>query len=329
VRAGEELAERVLEIAAREADDTLELLARVQLALPACYQGHFAKALEHAEAAIAVYDRDRHRSIAFRFGTDHGVAGHAFAALSLLSLGYPERALAQIGEERKLARSLGQPFNVAFSIAGAVIVQWMRGDLEALETAADELTAISEEQGFDLFLGMGRMSGAAARALSSGDAASIPDMIEGSAIAARTGTQGGIPALLCLIAEAHRAAGDGTTAAGTVEGSLAIADGTGQLAWNPRLLALRGDLHTDAGEEGEAEDRFRQAIALAREQGARFEELRATTRLARLMQARGEGREATGLLAAAYERFPEPCAIADLEEARALLDGLRTGLAAR
>ena len=41
VRRGERLAERVLGIAEREHDPTLELLARVQLAVAVCYQGRF------------------------------------------------------------------------------------------------------------------------------------------------------------------------------------------------------------------------------------------------------------------------------------------------
>jgi tetratricopeptide (TPR) repeat protein len=329
VRRGEELAKQVLEIAEREDNDTLELLARIQLALPACYQGRFEEALEHADAAVAVYDRERHRSITFRFGTDHGVAGHAFAALSLGALGYPERALARATAARELAHGLAQPFNVAFAIAGAIITLWLRGDLEALETAADELVAISEEQGFDLFLGMGRMSGAAARALSTGDPVAIPEMIEGAAISAQTGTRGGLPALLCLIAEAHRAVGDRETAAGTVEGALAIAAETGQLAWDPRLLTLKGDLHSDEGDERQAVDCLRRALATAEGQGARLEALRATTRLARILHARGEGEQAAKLLAPACERFPERSPITDLETAKDLLGELRSTSVAR
>lgn len=71
-----------------------------------------------------------------------------------------------------------------------------------------------------------------------------------------------------------------------------------------------------------AEDCFSRALAVAREQGARFWELRAATSLARLQRdqgRRGEGRE---LLVSVYGRFTEGFGTADLREAKRLIDAL-------
>jgi predicted ATPase len=64
------------------------------------------------------------------------------------------------------------------------------------------------------------------------------------------------------------------------------------------------------------------AIGTARGQGARFFELRAATKLARLWRDEGRYAEAQALLVPIYGWFTEGFAMADLREARALLDEL-------
>jgi len=323
VHRGEELAGRVLAIAEREDDDTLRLLAHVELAVPTCYQGRFEEALVHCEHALEVYEPVKHRSLAFRFGTDHGVAAHGFASLALCFLGYTDRALDHSRDGVQLAKSLGQPFNIAYALLSETTAHWLRGDAAAQETAAAAMTAVSEEQGFDLFIGVGRMFRAAAQARASGDPETIPELVEAAMKAAETGLRGAVPAFLIVMAEAQRATGDTDGAIEAVEGALELAEETGQLGWNARLHSLRGDLHLDASADEEAAVCFRRAVAVAEAQGARLEELRATTRLARLMHGRGLDGEPAKLLAAAYERFPEDCSIPDLTEARELLEALR------
>jgi predicted ATPase len=73
-----------------------------------------------------------------------------------------------------------------------------------------------------------------------------------------------------------------------------------------------------------AEDCFNQAAQIARERGALFWELRVALSLARLRVSQGRQREARAQLASVYDRFTEGFAIADLQAARALLEGLPT-----
>jgi predicted ATPase len=70
----------------------------------------------------------------------------------------------------------------------------------------------------------------------------------------------------------------------------------------------------------EAEECFRQALAIARRQQAKSWELRATMSLARLWQAQGKRAEAYELLVPIYGWFTEGFDTADLQEAKALLD---------
>ena len=61
---------------------------------------------------------------------------------------------------------------------------------------------------------------------------------------------------------------------------------------------------------------------MARKQGAKSWELRATTSLARLLASLGHREEARTMLAEIYNWFTEGFDTADLKEAKALLDEL-------
>jgi class 3 adenylate cyclase len=73
---------------------------------------------------------------------------------------------------------------------------------------------------------------------------------------------------------------------------------------------------------GEAEQCFRRAIAVAREQDAKSWELRATTSLARLLRDTSRRDEARATLAEIYNWFTEGFDTADLKDAKALLEQL-------
>ena len=68
-----------------------------------------------------------------------------------------------------------------------------------------------------------------------------------------------------------------------------------------------------------AEDSFRTALAIAREQGTRGYELRAATSLARLWREQGRRADAHELLAPICGWFTEGFDTPDLKEAKALL----------
>jgi len=76
------------------------------------------------------------------------------------------------------------------------------------------------------------------------------------------------------------------------------------------------------GLESEAKACFQQAIAIARQQGAKSLELRAVMSLSRLWQQQGKKKQARKLLAEIYGWFTEGFDTADLQEAKALLNTL-------
>jgi len=71
-----------------------------------------------------------------------------------------------------------------------------------------------------------------------------------------------------------------------------------------------------------AEESFRTALAIAREQGTRGYELRAATSLARLWREQGRQTEARDLLAPVYDWFTEGFDTQDLKDSAKLLSEL-------
>jgi len=90
----------------------------------------------------------------------------------------------------------------------------------------------------------------------------------------------------------------------------------------PETLRLRGELRLKLGQTELAEACFREAIALARNMGAKAWEVRATTSLARLLAKYGRRDEGHAMLVEIYARFTEGFDTADLKDAKALLDEL-------
>src|SRR5262249_2315385 len=106
--------------------------------------------------------------------------------------------------------------------------------------------------------------------------------------------------------------------------ALAKAAVSGERGWDAEIHRLRGEFtaRLPYPDPAKAEDSFRTALAIAREQGTRGYEFRAATSLARLGREQGRRGGARELLAPVYGGFPEGFDTADLKEAKALLDEL-------
>ena len=99
---------------------------------------------------------------------------------------------------------------------------------------------------------------------------------------------------------------------------------TGWRLMEAELHRIKGELLMvpDSGKAAEAGRCLRTAIDVARRQGARLYELRATTSLARLLRDTNRRDEARAMLAEIYNWFTEGFDTADLKHAKALLEEL-------
>ena len=254
------------------------------------------------------------------------------SAWDLWHLGYPDQALARARETVALARVFEDPFGLGFSAMVQGTIHWFRGEFEAQEQVAADAEAVGEKYGFPVWLGLGKVIRVSA-SVATGHSASLPELAEGAAIVAETGVQSGAPMLLAMIAATQATAGSFEAALSAVEMGLAVSAATGQACEDAELHRLKGELtiiaHREGGTEtlGSAEDAFRTAVQIARDQNARSLELKALTSLARLLLTDGRASEARALLEPAYRWFEEGVETWDLRNARAAHDALaKTGV---
>jgi predicted ATPase len=112
----------------------------------------------------------------------------------------------------------------------------------------------------------------------------------------------------------------------TVEEGLELVQQSGERCWEAELYRVQGELllrRRDPSHPG-ARAALESAVEVARKQGAKSLELRATTSLARLLDRQGDRSEARAMLAGIYNWFTEGFDTADLKETKALLDVLAT-----
>jgi predicted ATPase len=136
---------------------------------------------------------------------------------------------------------------------------------------------------------------------------------------------GVVPLMFVSLAEAQRKSGRPELGLSAVKEGLVLAEQTGQLFGQSELYRVKAELellHRTTSGETEAERGFRTAIEVARDQNAKWWELRATNSLARLLMRQGKTEEARTMLAEIYNWFTEGFEFPDLKDAKALLDEL-------
>jgi predicted ATPase len=128
-----------------------------------------------------------------------------------------------------------------------------------------------------------------------------------------------IPLFLMMLAQVHGVAGQPEEALNQLVETEKVVERTRECWAGAEMFRLRGTLLLSMNEHTQAEISYRQALALAQQQSAKFWELRVATSLARLWRDQGKRKEARELLAPVYGWFTEGFDTRDLKDAKALL----------
>jgi predicted ATPase len=184
--------------------------------------------------------------------------------------------------------------------------------------------ALSNEHGFDLWAAICTLQLAGALTQSGQAAEGLAAYEEGLRLYLARGSEGGLPYLISGMAEAHGRLGQAGEGLKLIEEALARAHDTAELAHEPDLHRMKGELllMLDPPNSAEAEQCFRTAIEHSRKHRAKSWELRATISLARLLIKQRKRNQARAMLAEIYGWFTEGFDTADLKDARALLEEL-------
>jgi predicted ATPase len=284
--------------------------------------GKFAPSRSHLDEALALYDPTSHRALVHDAGVDPQVLSQSFLGIVLLCLGYPDQALAQSNAAIAEARRWAHPPSLASALAIGAGLLSLGGDNAALDERADQLVAITTEQGFPAWHAQGTVYRGYAK-VKNGDVMTGISLLRSGLRAYRaTGTETWIPHLIALLARACEIAAQIGEAVMLLDNALQIVERTGERWFSAELYRHKGQLLLGQGHTDAAERLYRNALSIAEEQGAKLWELRAAASLARLRRDQDRRAEARDLLAPVYGWFTEGFATQDLNEAKALLEEL-------
>jgi class 3 adenylate cyclase len=119
------------------------------------YEGNYVEARPHLEGAVASYDAERHRALAFRYGQDIGVAGMIFLGLTLWPLGEVDQGRRVAEDAVAYAPETGHLATVANAMTHICLLELLCRDLPKLSPHGEALIAISREHGLRFWLGYG------------------------------------------------------------------------------------------------------------------------------------------------------------------------------
>jgi class 3 adenylate cyclase/predicted ATPase len=323
-----------LDLARRLDDDLLRLsrqrndsaglvLGHLSSGLNLMLAGRFASSRSHLEEALGLYDPTSHRYLVDQAGTSHPhVTSQSHLGIVLSCLGFLDQALARSSAAIAEARRVNHPRSLAVSLTYGSRLLSIIGEIAALDERADQLVAVTTEQGFPVWRAAGTIYRGWVRVRNGDVAEGITILHSGSAAYRATGMGVFMPHFIALLAGACEIAGRFDEAATQLGEALQIIEGTGERWFAAELNRSKGQLLLRQGHVQAGEELYQKALGIAREQEAKLWELRAAASLARLRRDQGRRAEARDLLAPVYGWFSEGFNTPDLKEAKALLDEL-------
>jgi predicted ATPase len=325
-RTASELGQHFLNLVQPTQDPALLLEAHRALGTSAFHLGDLALSQAHLQQGLALYDSRRHRAHAVLYGVDPGVICLSYTAWTLWLAGYPDRALEKGHEALSRARRLSNPHTLAAALTFAAILFHFRREAKVAQERAEAALTLATEQGFSFWLAWGTIWQGWAMADQGEFGAGITRIHQGLDTSRATGAETMRMYFLSLLAETYLKAEQVEKGLAVLAEALAVPDERRERWWEAELYRLRGELlrEQDAAETG-AEACFRQAVDIARQQGARSLELRATVGLSRLWHRQGQKEEARQVLAEIYNWFTEGFDTPDLIEAKSLLEECQSG----
>jgi predicted ATPase len=321
--AARNVANQILALGAEQRHPGLLALGNRFLGQTLWMMGGFVDARAHLERTIEICAANEETITSYRkFGADDQVNASSGLSRTLWVLGYPEKAT-ELGEKAVArARSLGLPFTTGHALDGEALLGILGADLQRAEVHANEALnhsikhSLADLKQRALFI-LGVLL------TKRGDLQQGIELMQ-SAIAAieRTNHRNRRTLYLGHIAAAHASLGHSEIGLSLLNDAVQTVEATSERFFEAELYRLRGELLLLLEDRDRAEEEFRRALAVARQQQARSWELRAAMSIAWLWREQGKRDEARELLAPLYGWFTEGFDTLDLKQAKTLLDEL-------
>ena len=323
-RTARDLGAELLTLAQRLHNPTTLLVAHHTVGSTLYWLGELTQARDSLEHALALEAHQPQVRDAAATALVARVANYGYTAWTLWLLGYPEQAQQCNHQALALAHALSHPFSQVVALLYAAMFHLLRREGPAAQERAETELALATAQGFPFWVAGGTIVRGWALAAQGQAAEGIAQMRQGIAAWRALGASVVLSTYLATLAEVCGQVGQLGDAQHLLIEAQTLVDTTGERYWEAEVYRLQGELlmQTSRGKTREAEERFHQALDIARRQQAKSLELRAAMSLSRLWQHQGKRTAAHELLAPIYGWFTEGFDTADLQEARALLEEL-------
>jgi predicted ATPase len=277
-------------------------------------RGELVTAREHAIRAVAARPAEP-----MEFPSTFDVVAYALGVAAFVEMGLGNLVTARTRVEQAVAwsRQTARPVDRATALALAGMFYALMNEPAAAGERAGEAVAVAEEHGHRQWSAMGRIIAAWVVTVGEPSAGALAEVIARIDGYIQMGMLSQLSAFLCLAASAHLRAGKKQAATQLLARAEAHMGETGERWYEAELHRLRGEI-VQARDPQQAAASFQHAIGVARAQGAKLWELRASVSLATLWRQEKKRDTARQLLAPILSAFAEELDTPDLQAARAL-----------
>jgi class 3 adenylate cyclase/tetratricopeptide (TPR) repeat protein len=278
--------------------------------------GKFAEAQQHFEHGMRLYEEDPWPAALIEQFDDPGPHLLVIGGCVLWIRGYPDRARRAVADAIALGHRGGHHLSTAHAVHMSGHLAELMDDWDGVRRANEASIALATEWGLS---GLRHQVALRERLV----AVALHDDLEQMEYKRRHPQPGfARPLHDGVLARAYGRRGLPEEGLQVIGESLAWAEKTCSQFFDAELHRVRGGLLLCMRHMDKAEQSYRNALTIAREQGALMWALRAACDLAQMLRDHGRQAEARDLLAPIHGWFTEGFDVNDLQRATALLEGL-------
>jgi len=262
--------------------------------------GEFMCSRVYLERGLVLTQSESDTPHVFTHGQNPGCFLRSYLAYTLWYLGAAERAIEAVELNLTVVRSRASEPSHAHSYVNALTfaarVFQLCKRVQDVKQVSEELLQISRRNHYAYYEALARIQQGWALAMSHSSALGIQKMLDGLRTLEETGSFYSLRGYFVQLADLYARNGDNAAAMGAL--SRATMGDRRARIWDAEIERLKGEILASGDiANPTAEDSFRSALRIAREQHARSFELRIISSYARYLRRVGRRSEATALIA--------------------------------
>lgn len=316
-----ELAGELMELARHEGNPVWIVEGHYAMGVTCFWLGRFATSREHLEQGCERYRPELAGVHTSLYAQNPEVVCLCRLAWTLWYLGYPDRAFERMEESVVLAREFQHPHSLAYALNISACLYIDARSLERAEEVLDELLALGDRRALPFWMHRERIERAWVEAVRDDARDGIGQIKQCMSDYREDGNFLKLTWDFGRLAELHLRRGEFEEGLEALSEAFALSERTEEGFYVAELHRLRGELllARNADEAGAAAS-FRRGLELARQQDARWLELRSAISLGRVWHDRDRKQDARDLVRGVVGGLAEGSRTLDVIEARALLE---------